>query len=90
MDERLPRSGAKWRVQLVSSEGTKQLTGEETFDELVVGDWLHVEWMSEDVWWMRIGDAKVIVDVRPDSVGVQVDRGVYGPVVPITEEGRDA
>jgi hypothetical protein len=41
------------------------------FDELVVDDWLHVEQMDRELWWMRIGD--LVVWVRSGAV-VSVER----------------
>lgn len=53
------------------------------FDELVIDDWLHLEQMDTNSWWMRVGDACVNVTVRKGGkvVDVSVERGVYGPVV---------
>ena len=50
------------------------------FDELCVGDWLHVEKMDGREWWMQIGDARVGVTVRKGKRPiVMIERGQYGP-----------
>ncbi len=33
------------------------------FDELVVGEWFHMEQMDDRFWWMRIGDVTVHVRI---------------------------
>lgn len=43
------------------------------FDELVVGDWLHVEQMDTRAWWARIGPITVDIEIHPD--------GTYGVLV---------
>lgn len=44
------------------------------FDELVVGNWIHIEQMDTGKWWMEIGGVTVLVnadcDGRPTSVSV--------------------
>ncbi|MCC7540627.1 MAG: hypothetical protein IT379_30710 [Deltaproteobacteria bacterium] len=51
------------------------------FDELVVDDWLHVEWLDERVWWMRLGDARIQVEICDDGIAkVDIVRGFYEPV----------
>lgn len=55
--------------------------GEGEFDELVVGQWLHIEWLDEHVWWMRVGDVRLTASVQPDGkVVVDVERGCYAAV----------
>lgn len=52
------------------------------FDELVVDEWLHVERMDRDAWWLRIGDARVWVsfEASDGKPTVTVERDVYEPV----------
>ena len=38
-----------------------------SFDELVVGDWFHMERMDNDWWWMRIGQTTYACIVRKDG-----------------------
>jgi hypothetical protein len=52
------------------------LSGTE-FDELVVGQWLHVEQMDTGFWWMNIGG--VTVHVRADRDGRPKHVMVHGP-----------
>ncbi len=69
------------------------------FDELVVGDWLHIECMgchnelpdgSDDPngamsWWARIGDAWIWISVPHEGEPtVSIDRGQYGDVLGTT------
>lgn len=63
------------------------------FDELVVGNWIHIECMGHDgedvdenpndpmCWWARIGDAWIWVSVPHDGEPtVHIERGQYGDV----------
>lgn len=56
---------------------TRHLPGTE-FDELVVGEWLHVEQMDKRLWWMNVGGVTVMVTARKDGTPKRVT--VYGPV----------
>lgn len=47
------------------------------FDELVVGQWIHIEQMDDNLWWMNIGG--VTVDVRTDREGRPKQITVFGP-----------
>lgn len=47
------------------------------FDELVVGQWLHIEQMNARVWWMAIGG--VVVHVTVDRDGRPRHVRVEGP-----------
>jgi len=70
--------GAVWRI--LAKDGARQieLENEGIFDELVIDDWLHLEQMDEKTWWMRVGDARLVVTVHgPGNVEVSVERGVY-------------
>lgn len=77
--------GARWRVLAHEASGPVELENRGVLDELVVDDWLHLEQMSESTYWMRLGDARLLVEVRPDgSVRVDVERGEYAPPVGTT------
>ncbi|RKH04584.1 hypothetical protein D7X32_10570 [Corallococcus carmarthensis] len=53
---------------------------EGVFDELVVDHWLHIEQFGEREWWMRVGDARILVLVQSSGdVRVDVERGFYAP-----------
>ena len=73
--------GAKWRFLAHGQKGSLQLENQGVFDELVVDDWLHIEQMDKAVWWMRLGDARIMVTVvaggRPI---VNIERGSYDAV----------
>lgn len=47
------------------------------FDELVVGQWIHLEQMDAGRWWMNIGGVTVWVKADRDGRPLSVD--VYGP-----------
>lgn len=77
--------GARWRMQAggdtrdvatvaVSSE---QFGGRVVFDELVIDEWLHLEQMNREHWWLRVGDVTLNVTVGRDgkaTVLVERDR----------------
>jgi hypothetical protein len=72
------RPGSRWR--LVARDGERNVTAENegVFDELVVDDWLHLEQMEDDTWWMRLGDARIDIKVLADGrVEVSIERDVY-------------
>ena len=60
------KPGSTWRV--LARDGAREVTAQNDglFDELVVDRWLHLEQMTEDTWWMRVGDARL---------DIKVDRG---------------
>ncbi|RKG72871.1 hypothetical protein D7W79_27125 [Corallococcus exercitus] len=61
--------------------GAVELQNRGTFDELIVDDWFHMEQMDDRVWWMKVGDMRVLVTLSPDTgVVVDVERGCYAPV----------
>ena len=43
------------------------------FDELVVGDWLHIEQMNHDSYWMLVGGYRLWIDLSGKSVSVTND-----------------
>ncbi len=76
--EESPRTGARWRIRAKDGERTFEAENDGVFDELVVDQWLHLEQMNDDTWWMRVGDARIDIKVGPDGVAqVSVERGVY-------------
>ena len=48
--------------------------GRDGFDELVVGDWLHLERMDRRVWWIRIGDFEADIVIARDGSCRVVER----------------
>jgi hypothetical protein len=75
-----PDCGKAWRVLAHDGARTVEVQNQGTFDELVVDDWLHVEQMDDEVWWLRIGDARVMVTLGPAEPSVDVERGFYSAV----------
>ncbi|MFO0684398.1 MAG: hypothetical protein U0234_20260 [Sandaracinus sp.] len=72
---------SRWRVQCYDGEESIALPVRGAFDELVVGGWLHIEWMDDRAWWMRLGDMRVWITVNaPDDVRVDVERGHHSAV----------
>ena len=67
-----------WRILARDGEREIALENDGLFDELVLGQWLHLEQMTDDTWWMRVGDARVDVKVLPDGrAQVSIERDVY-------------
>lgn len=72
--------GSKWRFLTRSKNGEQSVSLEDKgiFDELVVDDWLHIEQMSNNSWWMRIGDARVLVTLnKKGAPTVIIERDQY-------------
>lgn len=71
MTGRVRRAGGRWRLLAhetlphgASGEAHHVNIPGTEFDELVVGQWLHVEQMGSGSWWMAVGG--VTVHVRAD------------------------
>jgi hypothetical protein len=73
-----PSAESKWYMH-------HELPGNTEFDELVVGQWLHVEQQDATRWWMNIGGVTIWVtadrDGRPRHVTVYAP-GDYAMAVP--------
>ena len=85
MSSAIDEPGRRWRI-LAHREGeTVELENQGKFDELVLDDWLHVEQMDDNVWWLRVGDVRIFVTVRgAENPVVDVERGCYGDIGGIT------
>lgn len=72
--------GNRWRL-LAWNQGEKvQFQNIGTFDELVVDGWLHIEQMDKRVWWMQVGDARIVVHIPTKGEPiVTIEREAYGP-----------
>lgn len=46
---------------------TERIEADSGFDEIVVGDWLHLERMHTGLWWLRLGDREA--DIQVNSKG---------------------
>lgn len=48
------------------------------FDELVIGDWLHLEQMDKRYYWLRVGDVDINVYIPPNGAPeVSIERGIH-------------
>lgn len=82
--------GREWRLLAHRADGPLKVQNEGTFDELVVDHWLHVESMDERQWWMRVGDARLLVSIEPDGrTRVDIERGFYAPPAGTTSSVPD-
>lgn len=87
---RLALPGGLWRLFAQKDSGPVQLENQGALQELVVGQWLHVEQVAEREFWMRVGDMRVRVEVsRFGSAEVSVERGFYGTVLGDTDVGSE-
>lgn len=55
-------AGEACRVALNTPTGLMEWEQSGIVDEVVVGDWLHVERMDERLVWMRVGDMRILVE----------------------------
>ena len=72
--------GSRWRF----GAGELKETNRGVFDELLVDDWLHIENLDRNVWWLRLGDARIFIQVSEDGSAnaLSIQRGEYGPQLP--------
>jgi hypothetical protein len=96
-------SKTKWRLLIqqphqsvqFSSEHRDNITGlvhtrvDGEFDELVVGDWLHVEMMSDDACWLQVGNAILWVNRTKGCVTVTIHEGEVDPSTGKITGGRE-
>jgi hypothetical protein len=77
-----PGTARPWRAQEKTPDGeTVEYTGTGLFDELLIEGFLHLEWLDDESWYVRVGDARITATVLPDGrVQVDVQRGAYGDV----------
>lgn len=77
--EPIKRPGERWRVLAHDEHTTIELEDQGIFDELVVDEWLHIEQMDDNVWWFRVGDARILVTISENGPPiVDIQRGFYG------------
>jgi hypothetical protein len=67
-----PTAGKKWRIfaksfdgRLTTSVNREQKENKEFFDELVIDNWMHLEWQEGNTWWMRLGPHAFHIKVNP-------------------------
>ena len=59
--------GSRWRVLAHHNGEAVRLENAGVFDELVVSPWLHLEKMSRDLWWLRLGEHGFDITVDADG-----------------------
>ena len=75
-------SGRSWRLLAHQESGDLAIENEGLFDELVLDHWFHMERMQERLWWLRVGDARLLVELHEDgSAELKVERGFYEDVI---------
>lgn len=73
--------GACWRLLAHAADGPFEVENKGQIDELVVDDWLHLEQMDNQQWWLRVGDARIWIAILDNGkASVDIERGFYGDV----------
>lgn len=79
-----------WRLSYDSDRSTRvnvEDAGE--LDEVVVGNWLHLERLNDRAWGLKVGDARISVTVdRGGRARVNVYRGEFAEVSGETMGGK--
>ena len=61
-------NGYKWRFNAPPMLKDVEGDGNSYCDELVIGDWFHLEHMNDNHWWMRIGnDLNINITINDDG-----------------------
>lgn len=74
------KPGYSWRFNAPSNREKSAFKdvegdGKSFFDELVVDDWLHIEHMRDNYWWIRIGDSlsiNIVVDEKTGETDIKI------------------
>ncbi len=78
----MTRNRMPWRVLAhVDEEARVSIENAGEFDEVVLGDWLHVEQMDTTHYWIRLGDADINVTIDPRTgraKRITLDPGLQG------------
>jgi len=61
------------RAYLPLPDGSPVLERPSEFDELAVGDWLHIEQMNHDSYWMLVGGYRLWIDLSGKTISVTND-----------------
>ena len=73
--------GSEWRISASKNGKKVEVEDQGVLDEVVIQPWLHLEQLDEREWWMRLGDARILINVAADGkVRVDVERGYYHEV----------
>lgn len=69
----------QWRSKFEADGEMREVRGESGFDELAIGQWLHLERLDEREWWMRVGKARILVRVSEtgDAEEVTIEPDFY-------------
>ena len=96
MSRKLP--GRSWRFQAFGVNGkarhppirldSASYDGPTEFDELVVGDWLHLEQMHHRDWWCHFGPVSLNIKVRTDGTCDLIIEDDDGAVVGRWQAGK--
>jgi hypothetical protein len=84
----VPVPGQQW--SLLAHEGTNSFEVENKgiIDEVIIDSWLHLEQMDVRQWWMRLGDARIWINIEADGIArVDVERGAYEKIRGDTQIG---
>lgn len=73
--------GSEWRISAFKNGEKVEVADQGVLDEVVIQPWLHLEQLDEREWWMRLGDARILINIAADGqVQVDVERGYYHEV----------
>jgi hypothetical protein len=76
--EKVGDYGNEWRLLAHRGDEKLEIENQGCLDEVVVGEWLHMEQMDDNVWWLRIGDARLMVTLGAEGQpSVDIQRGFY-------------
>lgn len=79
--------GSSWRLLTHRDTEAISIENDGVLDELVLDDWFHLERMQENLWWMRVGDTRILVEIRAQgAVALKVERGFYGDINSFSDE----
>jgi len=90
MDEASSSGPSRWRLKAYRGEELREFEEDGSVDEIVVDHWLHIEKMDDGLWWMRLGDARIMVSVAAGGQAVvDVCRAVFAPQSGTSSVHRD-
>ncbi len=77
--------GSDWEFARGHGAQKTYALGEAPLTALRLEHWLNLKPMDEGLWWLRIGDARLMVQVGDKRVVLDIIRGFYEPVTGTTE-----
>lgn len=77
--------GADWEFAHGHGTDKAYVAGGAPLTELRLEHWLKLKPMDDGLWWLRVGDARVMVRLNGQHAVVDIIRGFYGPVEGTTE-----